>query len=61
MLTNERLITLLYNSLVLLEENYDKEELLEKLGMTEAEYDAVVKGHTDNLCCTFGEKTDRGV
>lgn len=53
MLTNERLITLLYNSLVLLEENLGKEELLEELGMTEEEYKAVSDDFTSTICCTF--------
>ena len=43
MLTNERLTTLLYNAMVLLEEEYSKDELLEELGMTEKEYEEVFK------------------
>ena len=40
---NERLITLLYNAIVLLEENYEHEELLEELGMAEDEYKKVME------------------
>ena len=35
---NERTATLMYNAIVLLEEHYDHEELLEEMGMTEEEY-----------------------
>lgn len=40
---NERLTTLLYNAIVLLEENYEHEELLDELGMTEEEYKKVME------------------
>ena len=52
---NERLKTLLYNAIVLLEEgvnpetleNYEQEELLEELGMTEEEYGAIMVPESD--------------
>lgn len=52
---NERLTTLVYNAIVLLEEHYDHEELLEELGMTEDEYKAVMEDYQDTICCTFGK------
>ena len=39
---NERLTTLLYNAIVLLEEHYGHEYLLEELGMTEDEYNEIM-------------------
>jgi hypothetical protein len=39
---NERLTTLLYNAIVLLEERYGHEYLLEELGMTEYEYNEIM-------------------
>ena len=35
---NERVATLMYNALILLEEEYDHSELLDELGMSEEEY-----------------------
>ena len=55
----ERIITILYNAIVLLEETYEHEELLEELGISEEEYSSVMKEYQDNICCTFGEKFGR--
>lgn len=52
---NERLITFMYNAIVLLEEHYDHEELLEELGMTEDEYKAIMEDYQGTICCTFGK------
>lgn len=52
---NERMITLMYNAIVLLEEQYDREELLEELGMTEDEYKKIMEEYHDTVCCTFGK------
>lgn len=41
---NERLITLLYNAIVLLEEQYGHKQLLNELGMTEDEYKKIMEG-----------------
>jgi hypothetical protein len=41
---DKRLTTLLYNAIVLLEENYYHDEVLEELGMTEEEYKKVMEG-----------------
>lgn len=42
-LTRERLITLLYNAIALLEENgYDIEQIVEEVGITSEEYDKVM-------------------
>ena len=53
---NSRIITLMYNSIVLLEEHYDHEELLNELGMSEEEYNAVMENYQDTICCTFGKQ-----
>ena len=39
---NLRLTTLLYNAIVLLEEQYDPLQLQEELGMTQAEYNSLM-------------------
>ena len=39
---NDRTSTLLYNAIVLLEEHYSYEYLLEELGMTADEYDEIM-------------------
>ncbi len=40
---SERLKVILYNAIVLLEEeNYEREEILVELGMTEKEYDEII-------------------
>ena len=39
---NQRLKTLLYNALVLLEEQYNPFLIIEKLGMTQAEYNDIM-------------------
>lgn len=51
----ERIITILYNAIVLLEETYDHEELLEELGISEKEYRQVMDEYQDTICCTFGK------
>lgn len=51
---DERQITLLYNAIVLLEEHYTKEELLDEMGMTEEEYDEIMDDYRDTICVTFG-------
>jgi hypothetical protein len=50
----ERIITLLYNAIILLEESYSKEEILEELGMSELEYTAVMDEYQETICGTFG-------
>jgi hypothetical protein len=45
----------MYNSIVLLEEHYDHEELLNELGMSEEEYKSVMENYQDTVCCTFGK------
>lgn len=37
-----RMDTILYNAIALLKENYDKENLLEELGITEEEYNEIM-------------------
>jgi hypothetical protein len=51
----ERIITLLYNAIILLEESYSKEELLDELGMSESEYAAVMDEYQETICGTFGK------
>ena len=42
-MASERLKVILYNAIVLLEEeNYEREEILVELGMTEKEYDEII-------------------
>jgi hypothetical protein len=52
---NERIITLLYNAIVLLEESYSKEKMLDELGMSESEYTAVMDEYQETICGTFGK------
>lgn len=52
----DRIKTILYNAIVLLEENYSHEEILEELGISEEEYSAIMADYKDTVCCTFGEK-----
>ena len=52
----ERIKTILYNAIVLLEENYAHEELLEELGISEEEYSDLMEEYQDTICCTFGKK-----
>lgn len=51
---NSRIITLMYNAIVLLEENYDHEDLLDELGMSDEEYKAIMEEYQNTICCTFG-------
>ena len=52
---NDRIITLLYNAIVLLEEQYNNEDLLNELGMSEDEYKEIMENYQDTICCTFGK------
>lgn len=52
---NDRIITLLYNAIVLLEEQYDIDDLLNELGMSEDEYKEIMENYQDTVCCTFGK------
>lgn len=56
-MTNERLVTLLYNALTFLKDvnGTGFEELEEELGITEAEYKQIVEDYQDTICCTFGK------
>ena len=49
----ERIITLLYNAIILLEESYSKQEILDELGMSESEYTAVMNEYQETICGTF--------
>ena len=53
---DSRIITLMYNAIVLLEEHYEHEEILNELGMSEEEYKAVMENYQDTICCTFGKQ-----
>ena len=52
---SDRIITLLYNAIVLLEEQYDTDDLLNELGMSEDEYAEIMHNYQDTICCTFGK------
>lgn len=56
-ISNERLVTLLYNALTFLKDvnSTGFEELEEELGITEFEYKQIVEDYQDTICCTFGK------
>ena len=47
-MNNKRLTTLLYNSIILLEEQgYEKEQIKEEIGITDEEYNQIVDDYID--------------
>lgn len=53
----ERLITLLYNAIVCLEEyGCQGEQLEDDLGITKSEYHQIMDNYQDTICCTFGKE-----